>query len=559
MASRVPLRVKKKTGKSCSQSLANLVLGVVPANQTKERSVHELFAGTNLNQSSMCELCLFSQGKTPEFTKKGEIHELFVSAPFLDWFGFFRFGPFFGLVWFAGATPEFCLRHPFARNFCSKNGISAISFAKPFAVASAFDSQWAILFLTYAENLEKKDKNPVGKIQIVLWRKLPENCRLPSLVVVERILRFGGYNSPENFRGQHTRPISRNTPPKKPHLHEFEKFASIPANFPVTWVWNAAKIVQKNCSDDYFGWVLSEKLYTPPPPSPHFGQKTFFKKNPTRQDFIRLPLSSNCTLSRERPVTVGSEVLKQCCFAWHVCFSLYARQGEALLFCARQALTQSIRACTRLHEVACATGRYMLVQFQTAFSCVPCAQVLGSPLSCDFKSEVLSITQLEAMAEKQPRSRKGLSMLYTDKQLCLASERTHSSAEDPVGHAEIRAIAIHSLGAACFASHHWESTPQHNSSWARWQCLRCWLREGAGWTRNQSIIQLSNCARSWPLVEELVHLHNGNNRTISCRIWHERLPASGFPFWTQHHHGDPCRSGRIWRRSQGASHETEFD
>ena len=39
-----------------------------------------------------CESCLFSQGKTPEFTKMGEIHELFV----LD----------LSLVWFAGATPE---------------------------------------------------------------------------------------------------------------------------------------------------------------------------------------------------------------------------------------------------------------------------------------------------------------------------------------------------------------------------------------------------------------------------------------------------------------------
>ena len=26
-----------------------------------------------------CELCLFSQGKTPEFTNKGEIHELILS------------------------------------------------------------------------------------------------------------------------------------------------------------------------------------------------------------------------------------------------------------------------------------------------------------------------------------------------------------------------------------------------------------------------------------------------------------------------------------------------
>ena len=35
---------------------------------------------------------LFSQGKTPEFTKMGKIHELFVLA--------------LALVWFAGATPD---------------------------------------------------------------------------------------------------------------------------------------------------------------------------------------------------------------------------------------------------------------------------------------------------------------------------------------------------------------------------------------------------------------------------------------------------------------------
>ena len=43
-----------------------------------------------------CESCLFSQGKTPEFTKKGEIHELFVLA--------------LSLVWFAEATPDKKLR-----------------------------------------------------------------------------------------------------------------------------------------------------------------------------------------------------------------------------------------------------------------------------------------------------------------------------------------------------------------------------------------------------------------------------------------------------------------
>ena len=39
-----------------------------------------------------CESPLFSQGKTPEFTKMGEIHKLFVLA--------------LSLVWFAGATPD---------------------------------------------------------------------------------------------------------------------------------------------------------------------------------------------------------------------------------------------------------------------------------------------------------------------------------------------------------------------------------------------------------------------------------------------------------------------
>ena len=39
-----------------------------------------------------CESRLFSRGKTPEFTKMGEIRELFVLA--------------LSLVWFAGATPE---------------------------------------------------------------------------------------------------------------------------------------------------------------------------------------------------------------------------------------------------------------------------------------------------------------------------------------------------------------------------------------------------------------------------------------------------------------------
>ena len=57
--------------------------GVAPANQTKERPVHELFPGGKpWNKSSICESRLFSQGKTPELTKMGENHELFVLALF---------------------------------------------------------------------------------------------------------------------------------------------------------------------------------------------------------------------------------------------------------------------------------------------------------------------------------------------------------------------------------------------------------------------------------------------------------------------------------------------
>ena len=51
-----------------------------------------------------CESCLFSQGKTPEFTKMGEIHELFVLA--------------LSLVWFARATPEI------SKRFCGHLGFS---------------------------------------------------------------------------------------------------------------------------------------------------------------------------------------------------------------------------------------------------------------------------------------------------------------------------------------------------------------------------------------------------------------------------------------------------
>ena len=59
--------------------------GVTPANPTKERPVHELFPGAT-GTKVRCESRLSSQGKTPEFTKMDEIHELFVLALSLVWF-----------------------------------------------------------------------------------------------------------------------------------------------------------------------------------------------------------------------------------------------------------------------------------------------------------------------------------------------------------------------------------------------------------------------------------------------------------------------------------------
>ena len=64
--------------------------GVAPANQSKERSVHELSAGAFRNKSSMW-IVLVSPKKNTRIHKNG----------WNSWT--FRFGP---LVWFAGATPE---------------------------------------------------------------------------------------------------------------------------------------------------------------------------------------------------------------------------------------------------------------------------------------------------------------------------------------------------------------------------------------------------------------------------------------------------------------------
>ena len=46
---------------------------------------------------------------------------------------------------------ELCRKHPFARTFCSENGIVAISFAKPFAIASGLirNAQFATFSLRF--------------------------------------------------------------------------------------------------------------------------------------------------------------------------------------------------------------------------------------------------------------------------------------------------------------------------------------------------------------------------------------------------------------------------
>ena len=59
--------------------------GVTPANQTKEGQFTNFSRGHS-GTKVRCESCLFSQGKTPEFTKMGEIHELFVLVLSLVWF-----------------------------------------------------------------------------------------------------------------------------------------------------------------------------------------------------------------------------------------------------------------------------------------------------------------------------------------------------------------------------------------------------------------------------------------------------------------------------------------
>ena len=133
-----------------------------------------------------------------------------------------------------------------------------------------------------------------------------------------------------------------------------------------------------------------------------------------------LSTSCCCTvrLSGERPATVGSEVLKRRCSA---CLSLFSRGRSPSLFLpASDSLVsvlgpQLIHKRLRTHSHVLCNGALFTGTKPDYILCVPCARYWAHLGLTTYKKEVLSIMELEAMAEKQPRSRKELSMLYTDK------------------------------------------------------------------------------------------------------------------------------------------------
>ena len=81
---------------SCRDRRAPQTLAVTirshPGKPNQKKGQFMNFSRGHSRTNVRCESRLFSQGKTPKFTKMGEIHELFVLA--------------LSLVWFAGATPD---------------------------------------------------------------------------------------------------------------------------------------------------------------------------------------------------------------------------------------------------------------------------------------------------------------------------------------------------------------------------------------------------------------------------------------------------------------------
>ena len=69
-----------------------LIVGQSPRQTKPKKGQFMNFSRGQTGTKVRCESHLLSQGKTPEFTKMGEIHELFLLA--------------LSLVWFARTTPE---------------------------------------------------------------------------------------------------------------------------------------------------------------------------------------------------------------------------------------------------------------------------------------------------------------------------------------------------------------------------------------------------------------------------------------------------------------------
>ena len=115
--------------------------------------------------------------------------------------------------------------------------------------------------------------------------------------------------------------------------------------------------------------------------------------------------------------------------------SLYASLwGEAplLFYAGKRCLYLSAWACEgcgRYHSLMLAQRDATCWVNSRLHSLVFHVQVLGSPLSCDFKNEVLSIQQLEA---KKSSACCALINSYA------FSQRTHSSAVNSISNAEVR-------------------------------------------------------------------------------------------------------------------------
>ena len=117
---------------SLARAAACVRSGVAPANQTKERSVHQNFSqghsGTKVKFVNLV-LVFLRKTSTRIHLKMCEIHELFVLA--------------LSLVWFAGATPDACLRR-----LCCFAQLSSLRESCHGASSMPTISRWAAFALT---------------------------------------------------------------------------------------------------------------------------------------------------------------------------------------------------------------------------------------------------------------------------------------------------------------------------------------------------------------------------------------------------------------------------